>query len=76
MRLYWPTIGDRQKVSILATAVEEGNEWPMVWTYHTGAAEFGPASSAIIAPRSTTHYSMQRLDSRRSTEPDSGEQLS
>jgi len=33
---YWPMIGDRQKVNVLATAVEEGNEWPMVWTYQPG----------------------------------------
>lgn len=33
---YWPLIGDRQRVSVLATAVEEDAEWPMIWTYQPG----------------------------------------
>jgi len=29
-------IGDRQKVKVLATAVEEDKEWPMIWTFQPG----------------------------------------
>jgi type 1 glutamine amidotransferase len=30
---YWPPVGDAGKVKVLATAVEEGKAWPMLWTY-------------------------------------------
>ena len=33
---YWPLVGDRQKVDVLATAVEEDAEWPMIWTFRPG----------------------------------------
>ena len=33
---YWPLIGDRGRVTVLATAVEEGQEHPMVWTHEVG----------------------------------------
>lgn len=33
---YWPLIGDRGNVTVLATAVEEGAEHPMVWTHEKG----------------------------------------
>ena len=29
---YWPMIGDTNTVRILATAQEEGKDWPMIWT--------------------------------------------
>jgi type 1 glutamine amidotransferase len=29
---YWPMIGDTNSVRVLATAQEEGKDWPMVWT--------------------------------------------
>ncbi|GAC1339100.1 MAG: hypothetical protein NVSMB14_05600 [Isosphaeraceae bacterium] len=33
---YWPPIGDFKDVKILATAVEEGKPWPMLWTREVG----------------------------------------
>ncbi len=33
---YWPMFGDMGKIEVLATAVEEGKEWPMVWTNQAG----------------------------------------
>ncbi|HEV3165227.1 MAG TPA: ThuA domain-containing protein [Isosphaeraceae bacterium] len=33
---YWPPIGDPSKVNVLATAVEEGKAWPMLWTCERG----------------------------------------
>lgn len=33
---YWPLIGDPSLVSVLATAQEEGRDWPMLWTYRRG----------------------------------------
>jgi type 1 glutamine amidotransferase len=33
---YWPMIGDTNKARILATTVEEGKPWPMVWTFQRG----------------------------------------
>jgi type 1 glutamine amidotransferase len=30
---YWPFIGDTNNVRVLATTKEEGNEWPMIWTF-------------------------------------------
>ncbi len=33
---YWPMIGDAGKVQALATAVEEGKPWPMLWTFEKG----------------------------------------
>jgi putative heme-binding domain-containing protein len=33
---YWPMIGDTNKVEVLATAEEEGQEWPMFWTFQKG----------------------------------------
>lgn len=33
---YWPLIGDRNHVKVLATAVEEGAEQPMIWTHEPG----------------------------------------
>jgi type 1 glutamine amidotransferase len=33
---YWPLIGDRTKVTVLATAVEEQREWPMLWKFERG----------------------------------------
>ena len=29
-------IGDTNKVEVLATAEEEGNQWPMLWTFQKG----------------------------------------
>jgi len=29
---YWPMFGDTNRVEVLATAEEEGGNWPMVWT--------------------------------------------
>ena len=33
---YWPMIGDRTKVNVLATTIEEGAEQPMAWTHEVG----------------------------------------
>ena len=33
---YWPMIGDRNSVRVLATAKEEGTDWPMIWTLNRG----------------------------------------
>lgn len=33
---YWPMIGDTNSVRVLATATEEGKDWPMVWTFTRG----------------------------------------
>jgi len=33
---YWPMIGDTNKVQILATAQEEGQARPMMWTFEKG----------------------------------------
>jgi type 1 glutamine amidotransferase len=33
---YWPMIGDTNSVRVLATAKEEGTDWPMVWTLSRG----------------------------------------
>ena len=30
------SIGDAKDVHVLATAVEEGKPWPMLWTYEVG----------------------------------------
>jgi type 1 glutamine amidotransferase len=49
---YWPMIGDRSKVEVLATAVEEGQEWPMLWTFEPGR---GRAFASIIGHYSATH---------------------
>jgi type 1 glutamine amidotransferase len=34
---YWPLIGDPAKVEVLATALEEDQERPMLWTFRRGA---------------------------------------
>jgi len=36
---YWPMFGDLNRVNVLATTVEEGKPWPMVWTYEVGNEE-------------------------------------
>jgi len=33
---YWPMIGDTNKVQVLATTVQEGQSWPMLWTFQRG----------------------------------------
>ena len=33
---YWPMIGDTNRIKVLATAEQEGKEWPMIWTYEPG----------------------------------------
>jgi type 1 glutamine amidotransferase len=33
---YWPMIGDTNKVEVLATAQEEGQQWPMLWSFQKG----------------------------------------
>ena len=33
---YWPLIGDPSRVEVMATAVEEGKPWPMLWTFRPG----------------------------------------
>ncbi len=33
---YWPPVGDSKQVEVLATAVEAGQSWPMLWTYRVG----------------------------------------
>jgi len=33
---YWPMIGDRSQVTVLATAVEDAQEHPMLWTFTAG----------------------------------------
>lgn len=48
---YWPLIGDRTKVNVLATAVEEGRDWPMLWTYQAGR---GRVWASVIGHYSAT----------------------
>ncbi|MDQ3329386.1 MAG: ThuA domain-containing protein, partial [Planctomycetota bacterium] len=48
---YWPMIGDRRKVTVLATAVEDGAEWPMLWTYQPGP---GRVWASVIGPYTRT----------------------
>jgi type 1 glutamine amidotransferase len=38
---YWPPLGDPKQVNVLATAVEEGKSWPLVWTYEPEKDEGG-----------------------------------
>jgi type 1 glutamine amidotransferase len=38
---YWPPIGDPKQVNVLATAVEEGKPWPLVWTFEPEKDEGG-----------------------------------
>lgn len=33
---YWPMIGDERQVKVLATAAQEGKDWPMLWTFEPG----------------------------------------
>jgi type 1 glutamine amidotransferase len=33
---YWPLFGDTNKAQVIATAEEEGKDWPMVWTFSKG----------------------------------------
>ncbi len=33
---YWPMVGDPSRVTVLATAEEEGKPWPMLWTFERG----------------------------------------
>ncbi len=48
---YWPMIGDHQKVSVLATAIEDDKEWPMLWTYQPGR---GRVWASVIGHYSAT----------------------
>jgi type 1 glutamine amidotransferase len=38
---YWPPLGDPKQVNVLATAVEEGKSWPLVWTFEPDKGEGG-----------------------------------
>ncbi|MEX2138982.1 MAG: ThuA domain-containing protein [Pirellulales bacterium] len=38
---YWPPLGDPKQVNVLATAVEEGKSWPLVWTHEPDKDEGG-----------------------------------
>ncbi len=49
---YWPMIGDRNKVDVLATAVEDGQEWPMLWTFER---EKGRVFASILGHYSSTY---------------------
>ncbi len=49
---YWPMIGDRSKVNVLATAVEDGQEWPMLWTFEAGK---GRVFASILGHYSATY---------------------
>ena len=33
---YWKMIGDSAKINVIATGVEEGKTWPLLWTYERG----------------------------------------
>ena len=33
---YWKMIGDSAKINVIATGVEEGKKWPLLWTYERG----------------------------------------
>ena len=37
--------GDLKRVNVLATAVEEGKPWPIVWTYEASKDEGGTATA-------------------------------
>jgi type 1 glutamine amidotransferase len=49
---YWPMIGDTNKVTVLATAEEEGAWWPMLWTFEKGK---GRVFGSILGHYSTTY---------------------
>jgi putative heme-binding domain-containing protein len=49
---YWPMIGDTAKVEVLATAVQEGKAWPMIWTFQKGK---GRVFGSILGHYSWTH---------------------
>jgi type 1 glutamine amidotransferase len=38
---YWPPLGDAKTVHVLATTVEEGKSWPILWTSEPGKEEGG-----------------------------------
>lgn len=38
---YWMATGDKSKVQILATTNEDGQSWPMLWTFEPGKQEGG-----------------------------------
>jgi type 1 glutamine amidotransferase len=71
---YWPMIGDRSKVKVLATAVEDGQEWPMLWTFETGkgrvfasilghyAATYGDPLFQVLALRGIAWAANEPLD--------------
>ena len=46
---YWPMFGDTNQVTLLATAKEEGKDWPMIWTSEKGK---GRVFASIVG-----HYS-------------------
>jgi type 1 glutamine amidotransferase len=46
---YWPMFGDTNQVKVLATAKEEGKDWPMIWTFEKGK---GRVFASIVG-----HYS-------------------
>jgi type 1 glutamine amidotransferase len=48
---YWPLIGDTNKVEVIATAQEEGKDWPMVWTFTKGK---GRVFGTVLGHYSTT----------------------
>ncbi len=51
---YWPMIGDRNRVTVLATTIEEGAEQPMIWTHEVGK---GRVFASILG-----HYSVTLED--------------
>lgn len=51
---YWPMIGDRNRVHVLATTVEEGAEQPMIWTHEVGK---GRVFASVLG-----HYSVTLED--------------
>jgi type 1 glutamine amidotransferase len=48
---YWPLIGDTNNVEVIATAKEEGKDWPMVWTFNKGK---GRVFGTVLGHYSTT----------------------
>jgi type 1 glutamine amidotransferase len=46
---YWPMIGNTNDVRVLATTIEEGKDWPMIWTRERGK---GKVFASIVG-----HYS-------------------
>jgi type 1 glutamine amidotransferase len=54
---YWPMIGDVSRVNVLATTEEEGQAWPMLWTFQPQTSGVSPKSQGHVFGCILGHYS-------------------